>query len=219
MTLLLRSRLLVNFAINTFPKIILKNVEVQIIPQRIFSALSIPKYQDKFSIGQRKRKSRKNSGQLRKTPTSLDQSEVFQLDPLKGEDAPDIPDTIKQRTRSDTLLGVVQDVLNGPELSPVLSPILGDFQVEITQVKITRDLRNAAIFWTVSDELKGNEENVQNLLFENKDHIRRLLPAYSTLKRLPQLVFIQDKKGEYEKEVESLIQAAKHADSCTSYIR
>ena len=62
------------------------------------------------------------------------QSEVFQLDPLTGEDAPDIPDTIKQHAVSDTLLGVVQDVLNGPELNPVLSPVIGDYQVEVAQV-------------------------------------------------------------------------------------
>ena len=62
------------------------------------------------------------------------QSEVFQLDPLTGEDAPDIPDTIKQHAVSDTLLGVVQDVLNGPELNPTLSPVIGDYQVEVAQV-------------------------------------------------------------------------------------
>ena len=65
---------------------------------------------------------------------SWKQSEVFQLDPLTGEDAPDIPDTIKQRAVSDTLLGVVQDVLNGPELNPILSPVIGDYQVEVAQV-------------------------------------------------------------------------------------
>ncbi|KAL9974577.1 hypothetical protein ACROYT_G011628 [Oculina patagonica] len=207
MSLFSRSRLLVNFAISRFPTIISKNVEVCIIPQRIFSALSFPKYQDKFSIGARKRKSRKNSGQAKKT--FWKQEEIFQLDPLIGEDAPDVPDTIKQHTVSDTLLGVIQDILNGPELSSVI----GDFQVEVAQVKISRDLKGAAIFWAVPDELKSSEEKVQNLLNENRDYIRRLLPAYSTLVRFPQLVFIQDKKADYEKAVESLIQEAKNLDS------
>lgn len=67
---------------------------------------------------------------------SWKQSEVFQLDPLIGEDAPDIPDTIKQHAVSDTLLGVVQDVLNGPELNPILSPVIGDYQVEVAQVHV-----------------------------------------------------------------------------------
>lgn len=40
---------------------------------------------------------------------------------------------------------------------------------------------------------------------------RRLLPAYSSLVRFPQLVFIQDKKADYEKEVESLLQEAKNS--------
>lgn len=65
---------------------------------------------------------------------SWKQSEVFQLDPLTGEDVPDIPDTIKQHAVSDTLLGVVQDVLNGPELNPILSPVIGDYQVDVAQV-------------------------------------------------------------------------------------
>ena len=65
---------------------------------------------------------------------SWKQSEVFQLDPLTGEVALDIPDTIKQHAVSDTLLGVVQDVLNGPELNPILSPVIGDYQVEVAQV-------------------------------------------------------------------------------------
>ena len=40
---------------------------------------------------------------------------------------------------------------------------------------------------------------------------RRLLPAYSSLVRFPQLAFIQDKKADYEKEVESLLQEAKNS--------
>lgn len=64
------------------------------------------------------------------------QSEVFQLDPLTGEDAPDIPDTIKQHAMSETLLGVIQDVLSGPELNPVLNPVIRDYVVEVTQVLV-----------------------------------------------------------------------------------
>lgn len=67
---------------------------------------------------------------------SWKQSEVFQLDPLTGEDAPNIPDTIKQHAVSETLLGVIQDVLSGPELNPVLSPVIRDHVVEITQVLV-----------------------------------------------------------------------------------
>lgn len=81
------------------------------------------------------------------------QEEVFQLDPLTGEHAPDEPDTIKQHTVNETLLGVIQDVLNGPELSPVLSPIIGNFQVEVLQVLgqllhiLSKIVRQASIVW------------------------------------------------------------------------
>lgn len=214
MTCFWRSRLLFNFAlIFPCPRIFLKNFENQFIPQRIFSALSTPKYKDKFSIGSRKRKPKKNSDQGRKPSPPWKHYDVFELDPLEGDDAPDIPDTVRQHVLSDILLGVIQDVLNGPELEPALHPVLGDFHVEITRVKMTPNLRVASIFWKVADELQGSEQSVQMLLNENRDHIRRLLPAYSTLSRFPQMSFIKDRKDEYERTVEHLIQEAKQADS------
>ena len=39
-----------------------------------------------------------------------------------------------------------------------------------------------------------------------------LLPAYSTRPRFPQMSFIKDRKAEYERTVEQLIQEAKQAD-------
>ena len=74
---------------------------------------------------------------LCQTQPSWKQFDVFQLDPLEGDDAPDIPDTVRQHAVSDILLGVIQDVLNGPELNPVLRPVLGNFLMEITRVLLT----------------------------------------------------------------------------------
>lgn len=62
------------------------------------------------------------------------------MDPLKGDDAPNIPDTVRQRAVSDILLGVIQDVLNGPEMEPALRPVLGNFHVEITRVLLVKFL-------------------------------------------------------------------------------
>lgn len=203
---------MVNFAIFTYPRIFLENFENHFIPHRIFSALSTPKYKDKFAIGSKKRNTKKNSGQGRKLSPSWKQIDVFELDPLKGDDAPNIPDTVRQRAVSDILLGVIQDVLNGPEMEPALRPVLGNFHVEITRVKMTPNLRSASVFWRVADELQDSEQSVQMLLNENRDHIRKLLPAYSTRPRFPQMSFIKDRKAEYERTVEQLIQEAKQAD-------
>ena len=41
---------------------------------------------------------------------------------------------------SDILLGVIQDVLNGPEMEPALRPVLGNFHVEITRVLLVKFL-------------------------------------------------------------------------------
>ena len=66
--------------------------------------------------------------------TSLRQSQVFQLDPLR-EDVSDIPVTARQRVLSGAILEGITNILNGPELDPALR----DCQLEITQVKNTVD--------------------------------------------------------------------------------
>ena len=58
MSLFTRSRKLVHFAINTFSTITLENVEIQLIPRRIFCAQTSRNYGDRFSITPKKKKSR-----------------------------------------------------------------------------------------------------------------------------------------------------------------
>jgi len=141
----------------------------------------------------------------------LRQSQVFQLDPLRGEDAPDTVVTSRQHAISGAILQGITNMLNGTELDSNLR----DSQLEITQVKTTPDLRHATIYWTVPDEMRYNQENIQNLLNKNTDYVRRLLPAYSSLSQFPQLVFIKDNSAEYEEEMEHLIQKARNTDRYT----
>ena len=61
---------------------------------------------------------------------SLRQSQVFQLDPLRGEDTPVIPDTTRQHVISAAILQGIRNILSGSELDSSLR----DCQVEITQV-------------------------------------------------------------------------------------
>lgn len=66
--------------------------------------------------------------------TSLRQSQVFQLDPLR-EDVSDIPVTARQRVLSGAITEGITNILNGPELDSAVR----DCQLEITQVKNTVD--------------------------------------------------------------------------------
>ena len=61
---------------------------------------------------------------------SLRQSQVFQLDPLRGKDAPEILDSGRQQAISGAILRGITDILNGPELDSSLR----DWQLEITRV-------------------------------------------------------------------------------------
>ena len=61
---------------------------------------------------------------------SLRQSQVFQLDPLRGKDASEILDSGRQQAISGAILRGITDILNGPELDSSLR----DWQLEITRV-------------------------------------------------------------------------------------
>ena len=68
---------------------------------------------------------------------SLRQSQVFQLDPLRGKDASEIVDSSRQQAISGAILRGIADILNGPELDSSLR----DWQLEITQVLKLIDIR------------------------------------------------------------------------------
>lgn len=68
---------------------------------------------------------------------SLRQSQVFQLDPLRGKDASEILDSGRQQAISGAILRGITDILNGPELDSSLR----DWQLEITQVLKLIDIR------------------------------------------------------------------------------
>lgn len=80
-------------------------------------------------------------------------------------------------------------------------------------MRVTPDLGYATIYWAVSGESKGDVETVQSLLDENTNYIRRLLPAYSSLARFPQLIFTKDNSAEYKAEMEHLLYKAKLNDT------
>ena len=58
------------------------------------------------------------------------QSQVFQLDPVKGDAAPVIPDTKQQKTLSQAILHGITDMLMGSDLNCNLR----SYQLEITEV-------------------------------------------------------------------------------------
>ncbi|XP_068682020.1 ribosome-binding factor A-like [Montipora foliosa] len=197
---------LVHYPVNNFLAKAVGRLKIQNHTQRIFFAQITRDYGDKFSIVRKKKNSRKNTSSSK---ASLRQSQVFQLDLLQEDDSPDKRVTARQRVISGAILDGVTNILNGPELDSNLKKC----QIEITQVQTTPNFQLATVCWTVSDKWKGERVRIQNILEENNDYIRRLLPAYCSLNRFPQLVFIKDNSVEYQGELEDLFNQAKHADS------
>lgn len=197
---------LVHYPVNNFLAKAVGRLKFQNHTQRIFFAQITRDYGDKFSIVRKKKNSRKNTSSSK---ASLRQSQVFQLDLLQEDDPPDKRVTARQRVISGAILDGVTNILNGPELDSNLK----NCQIEITQVQTTPNFQLATVYWTVSDKWKGERVRIQNILEENNDYIRRLLPAYCSLNQFPQLVFIKDNSVEYQGELEDLFNQAKHADS------
>lgn len=177
--------------------------------ERLFCAQVITRdYGDRFSIAPKKKKNRKNASSNK---ASLRQSQVFQLDPLREDEPQDKRVTARQRVVSGAILEGVTRILNSLEVDASLR----DCEIEITQVMITPNLQLASVYWTVSEERKDERVRIQAILEESSDFIRRLLPVYSSLNRLPQLAFVKDDSVEHQIELENLFHKAKHGDSLT----
>lgn len=140
---------------------------------------------------------------------SLRQSQVFKLDPLREDEPQDKRVTARQRVVSGAILEGVTRILNSLEVDRSLR----DCEIEITQVMITPNLQLASVYWTVTEERKDERVRIQAILEESSDFIRRLLPVYSSLNRVPQLTFVKDDSVKHQTELENLFHKAKHGDS------
>ena len=78
--------------------------------------------------------------------------------------------------------------------------------ITLTEVKVTKDLGIASVYYTILKDDERTLELTKNLLEENKKAIRmRLASKISNLRKIPDLVFKFDEALQYGNHIDDLI--------------
>lgn len=107
----------------------------------------------------------------------------------------------------------VQDAIQ-KEVSNILSNELKDPRlgfVTITGVEISADLRYAKVFYSVlgkEEEHKKSQEALDSAL----KFIRKLVAERIQLRFAPEIVFREDRSGEYSSRIQEVLDEIKHID-------
>jgi len=108
----------------------------------------------------------------------------------------------RERKRSTRVAEVIQMELSLFFLQKVRDQKLSD--VTISRVEVTDDLKNARIFYTVTDGDKTRKQ-ASNALKNATGFVRSHLAKILNLRYTPALKFIYDAKAEKVREIESLL--------------
>jgi len=112
--------------------------------------------------------------------------------------------------RSDRIAGLFKE-----EIARMLIKGLKDPRVRsvvITGVRVSNDLRNARVFFTLMDE-QLNRENAQEGLMHARGFIQRELRKRLDIKYTPDLTFSFDHSIEYGRRMEQILKELKEEES------
>lgn len=101
---------------------------------------------------------------------------------------------------------VGQEVLR--EVNDILRKRVRDPRVQnitITDVRVTGDLQQATIYYSLLSELASDQQKAQEGLDKAKGLIRRELGKRLTLYKIPELVFEKDESIAYGNKIDTLI--------------
>lgn len=104
--------------------------------------------------------------------------------------------------RSDRLGEVIKEEISLVLLDGIKDPKIGF--VTITRVRMSDDLKNARVYYTVFGGEK-EKKNCQKGLDRAKGYIKRVLGSKLRIKYIPSLIFMFDDSLEYGNYIESLI--------------
>jgi ribosome-binding factor A len=109
-------------------------------------------------------------------------------------------------SRADRVGGLIQKVL-----SNILNKNIGDPRLKmatITTVKVSRDLKQARIYFTTSGGIQKKGDTIEGF---NSAHgfIKRTLAHELDLKYMPHLKFFYDESIEYGTHIDELIESTK----------
>jgi len=113
---------------------------------------------------------------------------------------------MKPFARSDRVGGQIQKVLSELLLKKVKDPRLKN--ASITDVKLSRDLRIARIYFVIS----GNKKNIEEALEGFKSaigYVKRSLARQLGLRYMPDLKFFYDESFDYGSHIDNVLKALK----------
>lgn len=113
---------------------------------------------------------------------------------------------MKPFARSDRVGGQIQKILSEILLKKVKDPRLKN--ASITDVKLSRDLRIARIYFVIS----GNKKNVEEALEGFKSaigYVKRTVARQMGLRYMPDLKFFYDESFDYGSHIDNVLKALK----------
>lgn len=111
---------------------------------------------------------------------------------------------MKPFARSDRVGGQIQKILSEILLKKVKDPRLKN--ASITDVKLSRDLRIARIYFVIS----GNKKNIEEVLegFNSAvGYVKRTLARQLGLRYMPDLKFFYDESFDYGSHIDNVLKA------------
>ena len=113
---------------------------------------------------------------------------------------------MKPFARSDRVSGQIQKILSEILLKKVKDPRLEN--ASITDVRMSRDLRIARIYFVTS----GNKKNIEEALEGFKSalgYVKRTLARQLGLRYMPDLKFFYDESFDYGSHIDNVVKAVK----------
>ncbi|MFO7970814.1 MAG: 30S ribosome-binding factor RbfA [Desulfobacterales bacterium] len=113
---------------------------------------------------------------------------------------------MKPFARSDRVGGQIQKILSEILLKKVKDPRLKN--ISITDVKLSRDLRIARVYFVIS----GNRKNIEDALegFQSAiGYVKRGLARQLGLRYMPDLKFFYDESFDYGSHIDNVLKALK----------
>uniref|UniRef100_A0A8D2CWR6 Ribosome binding factor A n=1 Tax=Sciurus vulgaris TaxID=55149 RepID=A0A8D2CWR6_SCIVU len=112
-------------------------------------------------------------------------------------------DHVRLRALNGLLYKALTDLLSSPEVSQEVY----NLNVEISKVSLTPDCSACRVYWKASLSADQNERTDATLQ-RSAAHMRHLLMSQQTLRNVPPIVFIQDRKNAALAEVDRLLAVA-----------
>jgi ribosome-binding factor A len=113
---------------------------------------------------------------------------------------------MKPFARSDRVSGQIQKILSEILLKKIKDPRLKN--ASITDVKLSRDLRIARVYFVIS----GNKKNIEEALEGFKSalgYVKRTVARQLGLRYMPDLKFFYDESFDYGSHIDSVLKALK----------